>query len=208
MKFHFIEKFLKERMLNNRQLLAKAFFDYSFSFLLLIVFMPLIFIIAISVYFILRIPPFFTQIRVGKKGRLFKIYKFRTLKNEREVMLFPPKSQSNFLNFLRTSKLDELPQLLNILRGQMSFVGPRPDIEGYADLLQGADRKLLLIKPGLTGPASLKYKNEDILLSQQQDPLKYNDTVIWPDKVQINLDYMANYTFSGDIAILIKTLIK
>jgi len=207
-KFHFIEKFLKERMLNKRQLLAKAFFDYSFSFLLLIAFAPLIFIIAISVYFILGIPPFFTQIRVGKKGRLFKIYKFRTLKSEREVMLFPPKSQSIFLNFLRTSKLDELPQLLNILRGQMSFVGPRPDIEGYADLLQGADRKLLLIKPGLTGPASLKYKNEDILLSKQKDPLKYNDTVIWPDKVQINLDYMANYTFSGDIAILIKSLIK
>jgi lipopolysaccharide/colanic/teichoic acid biosynthesis glycosyltransferase len=174
----------------------------------LIAFAPLIFIIAISVYFILGIPPFFTQIRVGKKGRLFKIYKFRTLKNEREVMLFPPKSQSIFLNFLRTSKLDELPQLLNILRGQMSFVGPRPDIEGYADLLQGADRKLLLIKPGLTGPASLKYKNEDIILSKQKDPLKYNDTVIWPDKVQINLDYMANYTFSGDIAILIKSLIK
>jgi len=207
-KFHFIEKFLKERMLNKRQLLVKAFFDYSFSFLLLIVFMPLIFIIAISIYFILGISPFFSQIRVGKKGKLFKIYKFRTLKNEREVMLFPPKSQSNFLNFLRTSKLDELPQLLNIFCGQMSFVGPRPDIEGYADLLQGADRKLLLIKPGLTGPASLKYKNEDILLSQQQDPLKYNDTVIWPDKVQINLDYMANYTFSGDIAILIKSLIK
>ncbi len=195
-------------MLNKRQLLVKAFFDYSFSFLLLIAFAPLIFIIAISVYFILGIPPFFTQIRVGKKGRLFKIYKFRTLKNEREVMLFPPKSQSSFLNFLRTSKLDELPQLLNIFCGQMSFVGPRPDIEGYADLLQGADRKLLLIKPGLTGPASLKYKNEDILLSQQQDPLNYNDTVIWPDKVQINLDYMANYTFSGDIAILIKSLIK
>ena len=195
-------------MLNKRQLLVKAFFDYSFSFLLLVVFIPLIFIIAISVYLTLGIPPFFTQIRVGKKGRLFKIYKFRTLKNEREVMLFPPKSQSIFLNFLRTSKLDELPQLLNILRGQMSFVGPRPDIEGYADLLQGADRKLLLIKPGLTGPASLKYKNEDILLSKQKDPLKYNDTVIWPDKVQINLDYMANYTFSGDIAILIKSLIK
>ncbi len=195
-------------MLSKRQLLVKAFFDYSFSFLLLIFFIPLIFIIAISIYIILGVPPFFTQLRVGKKGRLFRIYKFRTLINERDLAVFPPKSQSKFLNFLRTSKLDELPQLLNIFCGQMSFVGPRPDVEGYADLLQGADRKLLMIKPGLTGPASLKYKNEDVLLSKQKDPLLYNDTVIWPDKIKINLEYMENYSFLVDMAILIKSLIK
>ncbi len=163
---------------------------------------------AISIYIILGVPPFFTQLRVGKKGRLFRIYKFRTLINERDLAVFPPKSQSKFLNFLRTSKLDELPQLLNIFCGQMSFVGPRPDVEGYADLLQGADRKLLMIKPGLTGPASLKYKNEDVLLSKQKDPLQYNDTVIWPDKIKINLEYMENYSFLVDMAILIKSLIK
>ncbi len=176
--------------------------------MLLILCAPLIFIITISIYLLYGIPPFFTQLRVGKKGRVFRIYKFRTLKTEGEAMTFPPKSKYKFLNFLRTSKLDELPQLFNIFCGQMSFVGPRPDIQGYADQLKGSDRRLLLIKPGLTGLASLKYKNEDILLSKQKDPLHYNDTVIWPDKVKINLEYLENYSFIRDIAILIKSLTK
>jgi lipopolysaccharide/colanic/teichoic acid biosynthesis glycosyltransferase len=160
------------------------------------------------VYIFLGIHPFYTQLRVGKNSKLFRIYKFRTLRNQEEETVFPPRSRNKFLNTLRLSKLDELPQLLNILFGDMSFVGPRPDIEGYADCLVGEDRNLLLIKPGLTGPASLKYKNEDILLSKQKDPLRYNDMVIWPDKVKINLAYMENYSFVGDVVILIKSLIK
>ena len=88
----------------------------------------------------------------------------------------------------------------------MSFVGPRPDVPGYADQLQGDDRRILQLRPGITGPASIKYRNEEELLAQQTDPKAYNDTVIWPDKVKINLDYLDNWSFFGDIKLIFKTL--
>ena len=100
---------------------------------------------------------------------------------------------------LREYKLDELPQLYNVFVGTMSFVGPRPDVPGFLDELEGADRRLLLIKPGITGPASIKYSNEADLLSQVDDPVAYNAEVIWPDKVRINLEYMDNWSMKADI---------
>ena len=103
--------------------------------------------------------------------------------------------------------MDEWPQLLNILRREMSFVGPRPDLPGYADELQGEDRHVLQVKPGLTGPASLKYQNESVLLKAQKNPLEYYHRVIWPDKVQINKNYVQNYRFSVDLQLLFKTLV-
>lgn len=109
--------------------------------------------------------------------------------------------------FLRKYKLDELPQLINILKGEMSFVGPRPDVEGYADLLTDSDRIILSVKPGITGPAQIKYKNEEKILSSQENPQQYNDRVIWPDKVKINKDYVENYSFKRDLQFLIKTWI-
>ena len=108
---------------------------------------------------------------------------------------------------LNKYKLNELPQLWNVLKGEMSFVGPRPDVEGYADKLTGEDRNILLLKPGITGPATLKYRNEEELLAQQDEPLKYNDEVIWPDKVKINLKYFNEQSFLGDLKIIIKTII-
>ena len=113
---------------------------------------------------------------------------------------------SNWGSFLRKTKLDELPQLFNILKGDMSFVGPRPDISGYYDLLQGEERKILKLKPGLTSEASIKYKNEDQILAKQKEPLHYNDAVIFPDKVKMNLEYYRNRSFWGDLAIIFKTL--
>ena len=112
-----------------------------------------------------------------------------------------------FGRFLRATKIDELPQLLNIIAGQMSFVGPRPDIPGYADRLGGEDRLLLSLKPGLTGLASLKYRNEEELLAQQSNPLHYNDNVIWPDKVRLNNWYARHRTFKMDVMILFYTFL-
>jgi lipopolysaccharide/colanic/teichoic acid biosynthesis glycosyltransferase len=103
--------------------------------------------------------------------------------------------------------LDELPQLLNILLGHMSFVGPRPDVPGYADRLEGEDRVILTVRPGLTGPATLKYRNEEDLLARSDDPAKYNDEVIYPDKVRINRAYVLDYSFAKDMRYLLQTLV-
>jgi lipopolysaccharide/colanic/teichoic acid biosynthesis glycosyltransferase len=110
--------------------------------------------------------------------------------------------------FLRKYKLDELPELWNVLIGNMSIVGPRPDVPGFSDKLTGEKRKILLMKPGITGPASLKYANEEKILAGVADPIRYNEEVIFPDKVKINLDYLNNYSFPLDIKIIIKTIVR
>ena len=107
---------------------------------------------------------------------------------------------------MRKYKLDELPQLFNIFLGDMSFVGPRPDVSGFADKLQGHDRRFLLLKPGITGPASIKYRNEELLLASVQDPEAYNSNVIWPDKVSINLHYMENWSLISDFVYIFLTI--
>ena len=142
----------------------------------------------------------FKQIRIGKNGVPFTIYKLRTIPEGATV-------PNAWGAFLRSSKLDELPQLLNVLKGEMTLVGPRPDVPGYADLLQGDDRIILTLKPGITGLASLKYRNEEQLLMQQPHPQHYNDEVIWPDKVRINKWYASNRTFLIDLQIIFYTLI-
>jgi lipopolysaccharide/colanic/teichoic acid biosynthesis glycosyltransferase len=109
-------------------------------------------------------------------------------------------------HWLRRSKVDCLTELVNVLIGQMSLVGPRPDVSGYANRLEGYDRRILQLRPGITGPASIKYRNEEELLAQQADPKAYNDTVIWPDKVKINLEYLDNWSFFGDIKLIFKTV--
>lgn len=109
-------------------------------------------------------------------------------------------------HWLRHSKVDCLTELVNVLIGQMSFVGPRPDVPGYADQLQGDDRRILQLRPGITGPASIKYRNEEELLAQQTDPKAYNDQVLWPDKVKINLKYLEEWSFWGDIVLIFKTI--
>lgn len=142
----------------------------------------------------------FIQSRIGQHGRPFKIFKIKTLSDY-------SKDTTAFGRFLRASKLDELPQLVNVLIGAMSFVGPRPDIEGYADVLKGEDRIILSVKPGITGLASLKYRNEEELLQQQKFPLIYNDQVIWPDKIRINKWYAENHTISMDVLIMFFTVL-
>jgi len=146
----------------------------------------------------------YTQIRIGRYGGKFKIYKLRTMKTD----IAGISRISSLGNFLRKSKIDELPQLYNVLINDMSFVGPRPDVPGYYDHLQGEDRILLKLKPGITGPASIKYSDEDTLLANREMPKSYNDEVLFPDKVRINLNYQKYWSLGLDIKIIVYTLFR
>ena len=192
----------------------KYLFDKIASLLGIIILSPIILIIYIVHKVVMPDGDFiFLQERIGQNGKVFKIYKIRTMVNQ-------SKNNNNFVTtanddrippfgkWLRKTKLDVILELINVLKGEMSFVGPRPDVPGYADLLQGSDRKILELKPGITGPASLKYINEEELLAQVDNPKQYNDEVIFPDKVKINLEYYHNRTFWGDIKIIFKTIFR
>lgn len=187
-------------MLSSKQQFFKRFFDVFVSFFcLLIFFIPMVFMVIVS-RIQTNLPGLFIQKRVGKNGKYFYMFKIRTLKENKNHSLEELSSKSTgFGKILRKSKLDELPQLLNVLKGDMSLVGPRPDLPGYADKLQGEDRIILSVRPGITGPATLKYKNEEEILKLQENPQKYNDEVIWPDKVKINKAYVENWGFIKDI---------
>jgi len=192
-------------------MLIKLIFDRLFSFFGLFFLCPILFIVA----FLIRIkmpsgPIIFKQKRVGQHGRLFIMYKFRSMTMHHSGSSVSVQGESRITPLgakLRKYKLDELPELWNVLIGDMSFVGPRPDVPGYADKLEGDNRRMLLLKPGITGPASLKYRNEEELLTQQENPQKYNDEVLFPDKVRINIEYLDNWSFWNDIKIIIYTIL-
>lgn len=153
---------------------------------------------------------FFTQERVGRGGKLFKVIKIRTMRDSPSfVTTVTTKNDPRITalgEFFRRTKIDELPQLINVLCGDMSFVGPRPDVPGYADALSGEDRIILNVRPGITGPATLKYKNEEEILAKQSDPETYNAEIIFPDKVRLNREYVVNYNFRKDIGYILKTI--
>lgn len=188
----------------------KSLFDRTASFFGLLFLSPILLVVAI----LIRIkmpdgPVIFTQRRVGQHGRLFTMYKFRsmTVGHGGSSVSVAGESRITLLGAkLSKYKLDELPELWNVLVGDMSFVGPRPDVPGYADKLMSDDRRMLLLKPGITGPASLKYRNEEELLAGQADPQKYNDEVLFPDKVRINIEYLDNWSFWYDIKIIVYTV--
>ncbi|MNF69876.1 putative undecaprenyl-phosphate N-acetylgalactosaminyl 1-phosphate transferase [compost metagenome] len=182
--------------------MGKRVFDILFSIIGLLVIGWLVVLFFILASIDTRQNGLFVQERIGQYGRKFRIYKLRTIQwNSKGEPIV-----STFGNFLRSSKIDEFPQLYNVLINDMSFVGPRPDIAGYYDQLKGTDRILLELKPGITCPASLVYRHEEKLLSLQADPVKYNDEVIFPDKVRINLIYHANRSLSLDLQILFRTI--
>ena len=192
----------------------KRFLDFVVSFLGLIILIPMIILISALIIITSGTPIFFIQKRVGKNGSLYKMKKFRTMVNGANQLTGGSITIKNDLRitsigrFLRKWKLDELPTLWNVLIGDMSLVGPRPDVPGYADNLNGVDRRILELRPGITGPATLKYANEEQLLENVEDPIKYNDEVIFPDKVKINLKYMDNWSFWLDIKIIVKTIFR
>ena len=182
-------------------MLLKRIFDFTIASLSLILFFWVILICIFVASIDTKSFGLFLQERIGQYGKSFKIFKIKSVNDTTRKI-------SSFGLFLRQSKLDELPQLFNILLGQMSFVGPRPDIPGYYDQLQGEARKILELKPGLTSEASIKYANEDEILTKQKDPLLYNDTVIFPDKVKMNLKYYNKRSILVDLQIIVKTLFR
>ena len=189
--------------------MLKRLFDITFSLPGLILCIAVYLVIALLIKIKMPGPVIFSQKRTGRHGKPFTIYKFRTMTVNHRGGSVSVKGESRITPLgavLRKYKLDELPELWNVLKGDMSFVGPRPDVPGYADKLTGEERLILELRPGITGPATLKYSNEEELLAGVPDPQKYNDEVIWPDKVRINLDYYHNHSLTGDIGIIIKTL--
>ncbi|MCF6158698.1 MAG: sugar transferase [wastewater metagenome] len=153
---------------------------------------------------------FFTQTRIGKGGKPFKVIKIRTMKDVSSFYTTVTTKNdpriTPFGKFFRRTKIDELPQLINVFLGHMSFVGPRPDVPGFADKLVGEDRIILSIRPGITSPATLKYKDEEEILARQADPERYNREVIFPDKVRLNREYVENYSFVRDIECIFQTI--
>ena len=155
-------------------------------------------------------PVLFRQKRVGKDGKLFSLIKFRSMTVHHGGSTVSVAGESRITPLgakLRRYKLDELPELWNVLKADMSFVGPRPDVPGYADALTGEDREMLQLRPGITGPATLKYRNEEEILASVEDPQKYNDEVIFPDKVRINRYYLHHYSFWMDIRMMVATVL-
>ena len=206
-------------------MILKFIFDRVVALIGLLFLWPVLLFVAIMV----RIkmpggPAFFVQKRVGKGGKLFNCHKFRTMTVKHNGSTVSVAGDSRITPFgavLRHYKLDELPGLWDVLIGNMSFVGPRPDVPGYADKLMGDDRDVLKLRPGITGPATLKYRLEDEMISNyvakrqaegdkrpmQEIATEYNDKVIYPDKVRINCYYYRNYSFWKDIEIIFATVL-
>jgi len=194
-------------MLSVKQKFIKRLFDIITSVVLLFILLVPLFLLIIIAAFSTRSSGIFIQKRIGINGKPFSLFKIKTLKGKEHKDIFEiNKNETKFGSWLRRSKLDELPQLFNVINGTMSLVGPRPDIPGYADLLKNDDRIVLSVRPGITGPATIKYKNEDQLLVKQENPNNYNDTVIWPDKIAINKDYVISWSFFKDIRYLLVSL--
>lgn len=206
-------------------MLLKFLFDRIVSLIGLLVLWPVLIIVAILVKIKMPGgPAFFVQNRVGKGGKIFKCHKFRSMTVKHSGSSVSVAGDSRITPFgakLRHYKLDELPELWDVLIGHMSFVGPRPDVPGYADKLEGDDRDVLKLRPGITGPATLKYRLEDEMISEyvakkqkegdirdmQEIAVEYNDIAIYPDKVRLNCYYYRHYSFIKDIQMIFCTVL-
>ena len=190
--------------------ILKYIFDRTMALIGLLFLWPILLVVAILIKKQMPGPVFFVQQRVGKDGKLFPCHKFRTMTighNGTSISIAGESRITPLGAKLRRYKLDELPELWDVLIGNMSFVGPRPDVPGYADKLQGENRIILTLRPGITGPATLKYRNEEDLLATKVNPIQYNNEVIYPDKVRINRYYAEHYSFMDDIRIIFCTIL-
>ena len=198
---------------NNRFInkVIKRLFDIFASLFGIILLSPVLLAIAVLIKILMPGPIFFRQIRSGRHGKPFSICKFRTMTLNHNGNTISVKGERRITPLgakLRKYKIDELPELWNVLKGDMSFVGPRPDMPEYASRLVGDERQIMELRPGITSPATLVYSNEEEMLASVPDPQKFNDEVIWPDKVRMNLTYYHNHSFSGDLKVIIRTLIR
>ncbi|WP_435264079.1 sugar transferase [Tenacibaculum sp. nBUS_03] len=188
----------------------KRLFDLFFSFFGLMILSPLLVIIGIVIICTSSGGVFYRQVRVGKGNLDFRIYKFRTMKvNSDKLGLLTVGGRNPRITsigyYLRKYKLDELPQLINVLIGNMSFVGPRPEVRKYVSLYSEKQREVLKVIPGITDLASIEYRGENDILSKQSDPNKYYIEVIMPHKLKINLEYLENRSLMKDIEVILKT---
>ena len=192
-------------------MIIKYIFDRIVSFIGLLCLWPVLIVVTILIKIKMPGgPALFTQKRVGRHGKLFTMHKFRSMTVSHSGSSVSVAGEARITPLgakLRKYKLDELPELWDVFIGNMSFVGPRPDVPGYADQLKGDDRRVLELRPGITGPASLKYRDEEELLAKVENPIDYNDTVIYPDKVRINLYYLDHYSFIKDIQMILCTVL-
>ena len=192
-------------------MILKWIFDRVMALIGLVVLLPVFLVVSILIKIKMPDGPIlFRQKRVGKGGRIFTMVKFRSMVVSHSGSSVSAAGESRISPLgakLRKYKLDELPELWNVLIGDMSFVGPRPDVPGFADKLVGEEREILQLRPGITGPASLKYRNEEELLASVDDPIRYNTEVIYPDKVRINLDYLRHWSFARDLKYIVQTLL-
>ena len=198
--------------LNRSQLFFKRFFDITASAFGLCAVWWIIILSYVLAKRDTGLSGFFVQDRVGRNGTIFKIIKVRTMRPVHGVDTVVTTDEdpriTNLGRFWRKTKIDELPQLINVLKGEMSFVGPRPDVPGFTDMLVGEERLILSVRPGITGPATLKYHDEEQILKEVADPERYNREVIFPDKVHINLEYVRNYSFWKDLKYIWMTVFR
>lgn len=194
--------------LSPRQRMVKRGFDLTVAVLGLLLTWPLIVAAWMVATIDTRANGLFRQLRIGRYGEPFEVLKIRTMRNVggTTVTAADDVRITRSGAVLRRLKIDELPQLINVLRGDMSIVGPRPDVPGFADVLVDADRVILTVRPGITGPAALAYRHEEQLLARVDDPERYNREVIWPDKVRINREYLESWSLAADLASLRTTL--
>jgi lipopolysaccharide/colanic/teichoic acid biosynthesis glycosyltransferase len=191
----------------------KRIFDFTLSLIAIIILLPLFILIALLIVLTSKGGPFYLQTRIGKGGKPFKIIKFRTMykDSDKKGLLTVGKKDprvTHIGHFLRKTKLDELPQLFNILFGHMSFVGPRPEVPKYVNLYNERQRQVLSVRPGLTDYASLEYINESEILAQAENPELYYIEHVMPAKLELNLKYIQDQSFTTDLIIIFKTIAR
>lgn len=191
--------------------MTKRLFDISASFFGLLLLSPLFLVVALCVGLTGRGGVFYVQTRVGRYGRDFKLYKFRSMRTGSDAKgLLTVGGKDGRITpvgyFIRKYKIDELPQLFNVLKGDMSLVGPRPEVRKYVALYNSEQMRVLSARPGITDPASIKYRNENDLLAQADDPERFYVEKIIPDKLKINLEYMDNRSFFKDLSVIFRTV--
>jgi len=192
---------------------VKRIFDLTFSFLGLIISFPIFIIVPILIKLDSKGPVFFRQARVGKNFMQFKICKFRTMRHDPEekgpvITVGGDHRVTRIGRFLRQYKVDELPQLFNVLKGEMSFVGPRPEVKEYVQLFEKDYKKLLRIRPGITDPASIKYSDEESILSLSENWEEEYKKKILPEKINLSLGYVENHNLATDVKLILKTFLK